>query len=144
MRYFVLGATYIVRLDAGEKIIESLQSLCERDGIGGGHFQGLGAVDRAEIGHYDPAGRAYGWTVLSGPQEIVSLCGNITTLEGKPFVHAHIALGDGAFAVRGGHLKEAVVSATCEITLVRFRDDIGRIRDAASGTTRLALEPAGD
>ncbi len=44
MKYFVLGATYVIRLDAGEKIVETLKALCERDAIGGGFFNGLGAV----------------------------------------------------------------------------------------------------
>jgi len=144
LKYFVLGASYVVRLDAGEKIVETLKALCERDAIGGGFFQGLGAVSEAEIGHFDPGTNEYGWVRLSGPYEIVSLYGNITTVDGKPFIHAHIALGDKTFAVRGGHLKEAVVSVTCEITLTRFRDDIGRMRDAGSGLWKLALEPGGD
>jgi len=144
MKYFVLGSTYVVRLDAGEKIIETLKALCERDGIGGGYFHGLGAVGEAEIGRFDPELNAYTWDRLSGPYEIVSLYGNITVADGKPFIHAHIALGDNAFAVRGGHLKEAVVSATCEITLTRFRDDIGRVKDGASGLWRLALDPGGE
>lgn len=144
MKYFVLGSTYVVRLDAGERIIETLTALCERDAIGGGFFNGLGAVGEAEVGRYDPAVDAYDWTVLSGPYEIVSLYGNITTFEGKPFIHAHIALGDNTFAVRGGHLKEAVVSVTCEVTLTRFRDDIGRKKDEGTGLLRLALEPDED
>jgi uncharacterized protein len=144
LRYFVLGSTYVVRLDAGEKIIETLRALCERDAIGGGFFQGLGAVREAEIGHFDPAVNEYGWTVLSGPYEIVSLQGNITKVDGRPFLHAHIALGDNTFAVRGGHLKEAVVSVTCEVTLTRFRDDIGRTKDEATGFLKLALEPDED
>lgn len=144
MKYFVLGSTYVVRLDAGEKIIETLSALCERDAIGGGFFQGLGAVGEAEIGHFDPAVNEYGWTVLSGSYEIVSLLGNITKIDGRPFIHAHIALGDNTFAVKGGHLKEAVVSVTCEVTLTRFRDDIGRTKDEASGFLKLALEPGED
>lgn len=144
MRYFVLGSQYVVRLDAGEGIVETLRSLCERDAIGGGYFHGLGAVGEAEIGHFDPAANAYAWLTVPGPSEIVSLYGNITTVDGKPFLHAHIALGDSAFAVRGGHLKEAVVSVTCEITLVRFKDKIGRIRDEGSGLAKLALEPGAE
>jgi predicted DNA-binding protein with PD1-like motif len=144
VKYFVLGSTYVVRLDAGEKIIETLKALCERDAIGGGFFHGLGAVGEAEIGRFDPESNGYAWAQLSGPHEIVSLYGNITVADGKPFVHAHIALGDSTFAVKGGHLKEAVVSVTCEITLVRFRDDIGRTKDAASGLWTLALDPGGD
>lgn len=144
MRYFVLGPSYIVRLDAGEKIVEALKALCERDGIGAGFFSGLGAVGEAEIGHFDPALNDYTWVKLSGPYEIVSLYGNITTVDGKPFIHAHIALGDNTFVVRGGHLKEAVVSVTGEVTLTRFRDGIGRKKDERSGLWTLALEPGGD
>jgi len=33
---------------------------------------------------------------------------------------------------------------TCEITLTRFRDEIGRTKDAGSGLWKLALEPGGD
>lgn len=144
MKYFVLGPTYVVRLDAGEKIVETLKALCERDAIGGGFFSGLGAVSDAEIGHFDPDAKGYTWVRLSGPREIVSLTGNITKVDGRPFIHAHIAIGDNTLAVRGGHLKEAVVSVTCEITLTRFRDDIGRTRDAANGFLKLALEPGED
>jgi uncharacterized protein len=144
VKYFVLGSDYVVRLDAGERIVEALLALCERDAIGGGFFQGLGAVSEAEIGHFDPGANEYGWVRLSGPYEIVSLYGNITTVDGRPFIHAHIALGDNTFTLKGGHLKEAVVSVTCEITLTRFRDDIGRTKDGRSGLWKLALEPGGD
>ena len=144
MKYSVLGTNYVIRLDAGEKIVTSLLSLCERDGIGSGFFNGLGAVGEAELGHFDPATGDYSWVKLSGPYEIVSLYGNITVVDGKPFIHAHASLGDRTFAGRGGHLKEAVVSATCEITLTRFRDDIVRKKDGTTGLLKLSLEPDGD
>ncbi|HUT07689.1 MAG TPA: PPC domain-containing DNA-binding protein [Candidatus Latescibacteria bacterium] len=142
MKYFVSGSRYIIRLDAGEKIVASLLSLCERDGIGSGFFNGLGAVGEAELGHFNPATGDYSWTQFSGPYEIVSLYGNITRVEGKPFLHAHASLGDKTFAVRGGHLREAVVSVTCEVTLTRFKDDIGRKKDAATGL--FLLDPKSD
>ncbi len=141
MKYFVFGPTYTVRLDAGEKIIEALTALCERDGIGGGHFSGIGSAREAEIGWFDAGAKAYIWTGVPGPSEIVSLTGNITRVEGRPFVHAHIALAGKDSAVKGGHLKEAVVAVTCEITLVRFRDDIARKKDETSGFLKIALEP---
>jgi uncharacterized protein len=144
VKYFVLGSTYVVRLDAGERIVETLRALCERDAIGGGYFHGLGAVGEAEIGHFDPAANAYTWLKVPGPSEIISLYGNISAVDGRPFIHAHIALGDDTFAVRGGHLKEAVVSVTCEVTLVRFRDDIARTMDAATGLSKLSLDPGGE
>lgn len=141
MKYFVLGPTYVVRLDAGEKVLETLTALCEREAIGGGYFSGLGSARDAEIGWFDAAAKAYAWTLIPGPCEIVSLSGNITRVDGRPFLHGHIALSGLDLAVRGGHLKEATVAVTCEITLVRFKDDIGRKKDEAAGFSKLALEP---
>ena len=141
MKYSVLGTKYVIRLDAGEKIVATLLSLCERDGIGSGFFNGLGAVGEAEIGHFDPATGDYSWVKLSGSFEIAALYGNISVVDGNPFIHAHASLGDETFAVRGGHLREATVSATCEITLTRFNDDIGRKRDEATGLFLLDLKP---
>jgi predicted DNA-binding protein with PD1-like motif len=41
----------------------------------------------------------------------------------------------------GGHLREAVVSATCEIWLSSFRDGIGRKKSGESGLDLLDLPP---
>jgi hypothetical protein len=141
VKYTALGPHYVIRLDAGEKIVETLRALCERDGIGSGFFNGLGAVGEAELGHFNPSSNDYSWVKLSGSFEIVALYGNITVVDGKPFIHAHASLGDNTFTVRGGHLREAVVSVTCEVTLTRFKDDIGRKRDEATGLFLLDLKP---
>lgn len=144
MKYFVFGPTYVIRLDAGEKIIESLRSLCEQDKITAGFLNGLGAVREAEIGWFDGEDKDYRVLRVQEPCEIISLTGNVSVLAGQPFLHCHIALGGRAFGVRGGHLREAVVSATCEITLTRFFDEIGRKRDEATGLFLLDLKPEGD
>jgi len=144
MKYFVFGPTYIIRLDTGERIIESLRSLCEQDKIGAGVLNGLGAVSEAEIGWFERDAKDYRTIHIQEPCEIVSLHGNVSLLDGQPFLHCHIALGNKAFGVRGGHLKEAVVSAACEITLTRFFDDIGRKKDEVTGRYLLDLKPEGD
>ncbi len=143
MKYFTLGSTYIIRLDPGDKIVESLKALAERDRIGFGYFIGLGAVREAEIGHFDPATARYSGLKIEEPCEIASLHGNLTLKDGRPFVHAHIALGDKSFNVRGGHLKEAVVSATAELVLTTFQEDIGRRKDETTGLEVLDLKPEG-
>jgi len=143
MRYFVLGATYVIRLDAGEKVLESLRSLCEQDKIGAGVFHGLGAVGEAELGWFDGGARDYQTLLIREPCEIVSLHGNVSRLEGKPFLHCHAALADRTFGVRGGHLREAVVSATCEIVLTRFFEEFGRRKDEATGLYLLDLKQDG-
>ena len=144
MKYFVLGATYLIRLDAGDKIIESLRSLCEQDKIGAGAFNGLGAVGEAELGWFDRDAKDYRAIRIEEPCEIASLHGNVTLLDGKPFIHCHAALSDRTFGVRGGHLREAVVSAACEIVLTTYCEEIGRKKDEATGLCLLDLKPEGD
>jgi hypothetical protein len=54
------------------------------------------------------------------------------------------AFGDVTFAVREGHVKEAAVSVTREVTPARFRDDIARTKDAATGLSKLSLDRGGE
>ena len=140
MKYFVFGPAYIIRLDPGEKVIETLTALCAREKIGAGVLHGIGTVGEAELGWFDTDAKEYRTTRIREECEIVSLNGNISLLGGKPFVHAHVALGSSSFGVRGGHLREAAVSATAEIVLTRFFDDLERKKAPGSGATVLDLK----
>ena len=144
MKYFVLGPTYIIRLDEGDRIMTSLRSLCKQDRIGFAVLNGLGTVRRAEVGWFDRGAGDYRTVRVAEPCEIVSLHGNVTLLDGKPFVHCHIALGDREFRVRGGHLKEAVVAETAEIVLTRYFEEIGRGKAGPTGPYLLDLKPDDD
>jgi predicted DNA-binding protein with PD1-like motif len=57
----------------------------------------------------------------------------------KPFIHAHITIADQQFGTFGGHLKEAIVGATCEIYLTRLRGKIQRIKDEITGLNLLDI-----
>ena len=43
--------------------------------------------------------------------------GNLTRVDGKPFLHAHVSLASESFQVSGGHLFKGTVSATAELFL---------------------------
>ena len=65
--------------------------------------------------------------------EVTGLLGNITTREGKPFLHAHLTLGRHDMSVLGGHLVAATVSPLFELVMTptknralrRFDDETG-------------------
>ena len=61
--------------------------------------------------------------------EIITLNGNISRLEGKPFVHVHITLGDQNYKVFGGHLGSANISITAEIYINVVDEAIDRKLD---------------
>lgn len=107
----------LVRLDAGDRIIESLAGYLSGPGasIRSGFFIGIGAARDCEIGFYDLDTGDYRTRLVAESCEIVSFTGNIARIGGEPVIHAHIVLGRPDFSVLGGHLMEGTVSVTGEI-----------------------------
>lgn len=61
------------------------------------------------------------------------MSGNITTMDKEVYLHCHITLSDEGMKSIAGHLKEGVVSATCEIALVKLNASIERKYDKFIG-----------
>jgi predicted DNA-binding protein with PD1-like motif len=139
MQYKKIESTYVIRLERGEKVIEKLLELCEKEKIRAGYFMGLGAVSEVELQHYNLTAKEYSPKKLSGQYEITSLHGNISAMSGKSYIHAHVAVGDSQFKSWSGHLKEATISATCEIFLVKLDGIIHRKKDEGTGLNLLDI-----
>ena len=133
MQYRQSGNTWTVRLDLGEEIIAQLKKLCEDERIRLGRVEAIGATDRAVIGVYDLEKKEYYPEEINEFMEITSLNGNITTMEGKPYIHLHATLADQYHAVHGGHVLEMYVGATCELFITVPEGEITRTRDEALG-----------
>jgi predicted DNA-binding protein with PD1-like motif len=58
--------------------------------------------------------------------EMVSLNGNGSIVEGKPFIHAHGMFGRNDFTTVGGHVFKLTVSVTCEMFLIKLDGQISR------------------
>lgn len=127
MEYQLKGGYYFVRIDRGEEIVAGITALCEKEGISAGLITGIGAVNHVQMGLFRTAEKRYISKEFTGDFEIVSLTGNITQMDGKPYLHLHIAVADESLAVKGGHLNKAVVSATGELVIVPADDSsVGR------------------
>jgi predicted DNA-binding protein with PD1-like motif len=118
-------------------ISEELQKICIENNIRTGAINGVGAVKKAVIGYFDQAAKKYINIELkdesgSTELEIISLIGNISIRDGKPFVHAHITLSDRSGKAYGGHLMPGTLAFAFEYViqvlngpdLVREFDDI--------------------
>ncbi|MBI5502437.1 MAG: DNA-binding protein [Deltaproteobacteria bacterium] len=134
------GNEHVLWLDRGEPVVASLQEYIGRAGIRGGSVVGLGAVEAAELGTFDPVRRTYDRTTIPGPRELLSLVGTISRLDGRPFVHAHVTLGAPDFSVVGGHLFEARVAVTGEFVIHEAAIDSSRILDDATGLKLMRFE----
>lgn len=130
---------YLVRLLKGEEIISSLTSLAEKERIQSGFLFGLGAVANPKLGYFDLQAKEYRSRTFEGDYEIVNLVGNIASLDGKPFIHAHMTISDAECKAFGGHLFSAQVYATGEITIIDFGLPIARRLDEQVGLKLLDL-----
>ena len=125
--------TYVIRMDRGEEILSTLNSLCEKESIRLAAVEAIGAVDRAVVGLYDVGEKVYHRKEFNEPMEIASLLGTVTEKEGKPYLHLHATLCDADMQTHGGHVNELHISATCEMVLRLLPGQVGRRQDDVTG-----------
>ena len=133
MQYKQFGSTYMIRIDLGEEILESLKEVCEAEHIRLGRVEAIGAADHAVIGVYDPAKKEYYPEQIDRFAEIASLNGSITAMEGKPYIHLHATLADQDHVIHGGHVLEMRVGATCEMFVTVFDGEVTRQKNEELG-----------
>jgi uncharacterized protein len=139
MRFKKADKIYFVRIDSGEEIVAVLQKVCEENQIRLGRISAIGAVSQATIGFFEMNEKKYHSTVHNGDLEITSLLGNITTMNDKIYLHIHINLAGEDNRTIGGHLNEAIVSATCEVIIEEFKGEVSRKLDDDIGINLLEL-----
>ena len=120
MKHFVRKHSHLFILDRGEKLIETLTPALAKADLAGGMISGLGALMDVELGYYELHEKEYIRKTFTDDYELISLNGNVAWKDSGPLIHVHAALGDRQFAVFGGHLFEAKVAVTAEITVVPF------------------------
>lgn len=117
MEYQKFGTSYVVRLDKNEMVVEKLREVCEKEGIKLGSLSGFGSIDKASLGIFHTKEKIYEKIDNIEPMQIVSLIGNITTKDGKPYFHCHMSLCDKDNVMYGGHLNDCRVSSTAEFII---------------------------
>ena len=133
MEYRKFGDTYIVRMDPGEEILTQLKVFAEQEGVKLASVTALGAVKDFTVGVFDTGAKVYKSNRFQGVYEIVSLVGTINTMDGAFYCHLHMCAADQEGRAFGGHLNEAVISATCELVITClpgrtdrvFSDEVG-------------------
>lgn len=127
-----------LRLEKGEEVIVSLKELCEKECIDVASITGIGASDNAIIGVFSVSDKKYEKKNITGDMEITSICGNITRQKGAPYIHVHATLAS-LDKVYGGHLNEAIISATAEIFVQVMDAKIDRFFDEKTGLNLMEI-----
>ncbi len=131
--------TWLIRLLSGEELLEAIRDFCQREGIRLGSFTGIGAMAEVELSAFLHDEKTYARRSFAGSLEIVSLHGNISTLDGAVFLHVHMAVGDEGLAMVGGHVHRAVIHPTAEIILQIYPGSVERALDRDSGLNLLQI-----
>ena len=139
MKYKRFGEDIAVRLEAGEEVLSSLAELAEREGVTFAEVSGIGAVDEFCVSVFDVKAKKYFDNDFREPLEIVSMSGTVTEQNGKPYLHLHASAGRADGSVVGGHLKRAVISATCELVLHTVYGRVPRFYDERTGLNLMEL-----
>ena len=104
---------HIVCLERGEEFHTALKAFCTQHGIGAASMRALGAADEVDLAFYLLDTKEYETTTVHEELEIITITGNIASLDGKVAVHAHGTFGKRDLSTIGGHVARMVVSATC-------------------------------
>lgn len=133
MEYKRFRDTLVVRMDRGEEILERLSEIAAKEQIQLASVQALGAISEFTVGVFKTAEKEFFPNDFRGDYEIVSLNGTINTLDGAFYCHLHLSAGNDKGEVFGGHLKRAVVSATCEMVIRLIDGTVDRYYDEEIG-----------
>ena len=121
MKVFLSGDVYILVLEVGEKVLDSLKKFARENDFCG-FMIGIGALKDPIIAYFDKEEKEYKHIELKGDYELTSLLGNIGRLENGEIVpHVHVTLGNNEGKILGGHLIEGEVGVTVEIFLTKTK-----------------------
>ncbi len=126
MDYKRFGHTIVARLDKGEEILQQLQIISEKEEIKLASVSALGATNDITVGVFHTQEKKYYANHFMGDMEIVSLTGTVSTMNGEYYAHLHMSAGDTEGHVVGGHLNEAIISATCEMVIQIIDGEVDR------------------
>ncbi len=139
MRFQEFGNRFVIRLEDGEPVMQTLTEFLQQHQIGFTNVSAAGAVKGVCLGYWDSGAKQYNYREFQEQLETVSFQGNGALKEGKPFLHIHGVFGRSDYSVVGGHVKEAWVYPTFEVWLRTEDIAVRRSHDDRTGLDLLDL-----
>jgi len=134
MKYASLSDTsYVLRLELGDDIVDSIQQFCANLGIANASVQGIGSVKSPKLAHYSIETKQFTELTIPGILEITSLLGNIALVEDRPLAHLHVTLSNEAMQTYGGHMIKGECSATLELIVTSYPSQHTKAHDDEVG-----------
>ncbi|MFT3823330.1 MAG: DNA-binding protein [Chitinophagaceae bacterium] len=128
-----VDGTYIVSIADKAGILDALTDLVVTQKITAGQITGIGAVNKATLRFFNPDTKKYIDKTFSEQMEISNLSGNISAVEGKPFLHLHITLGRSDYSVLAGHLLDASIRGAGEFFVYPLNSKVVKVKNEGIG-----------
>jgi predicted DNA-binding protein with PD1-like motif len=116
-----------------------LRDIALKQNIRAGLYEGIGSLNRANLGHYDFNTKQYKHELFEDDLEIINLSGNIAMMDKQVIPHTHVTLGKRDFSVIGGHLDEGSIANMVEIGLEKLPGRLVKAKDEQVGLNLLQL-----
>jgi predicted DNA-binding protein with PD1-like motif len=114
-------------LEAGEEAFACITRFAGDNGMSAASLTAIGAFERATIGFFDVASKAYEEISVDAQSEVLNLIGDIAEDDdGQASVHAHVVLGLRDGSTRGGHLLKGLVRPTLEVIVTEMPGHLRR------------------
>ena len=130
---------FVVKLNRGEQLVDSLIKFARQEKVDSGSVTGIGAVTNVTLGYFDREQKKYLEKRFEEVYELVSLVGSIATINYQPILHLHIIISDRNYKVYAGHLLSAEVAVTGEIFVRAYPEPLLRKKDPQFGLNLLDL-----
>ncbi len=89
MLYAEQGTSFVLRLEQGDDILKTLKQFADSQKIRAAFFEGIGSLYKARLGHYDfKDTRTYKYETFDEDLEILTLSGNVSTMNQQALPHA--------------------------------------------------------
>ena len=112
---YLTGRTYIFKISKGKDLLEALTDFCHDNQIKCGIISGIGSLENATLAYYDQVKKKYDKKVLTQKTEILNISGNVSIMDNRSFIHAHLTLCDDKGTLLGGHLMAGTKVFVAEV-----------------------------
>ena len=97
---------HYIKFEKDKLLLESLTQYAKDNNIKTAEISFIGAVQNVNVMYFNQSNKEYDKHKFEGGHEVLSGLGNVSILEGEPFVHVHMTVADKNGNAFGGHLDE--------------------------------------
>ena len=131
--------TFVLVFDQGDEVAAVLKHFAEQMRLDAAHFTAIGALQCVTVAWFNWETKKYQPIEINEQVEVLTLAGDVASKDGKPSVHAHLAVAKSDGTAHGGHLQHAIVRPTLELILTESPVHLHKTLDPKSGLALIDL-----